>query len=272
MKIENFADVLIYDLAFELVAAYDNFDEMTLIRNGCSRWEMLDSSVVFEQCESFIGRQYDDEKRRYYERSVEEIKLFIPILASGKLEGKFHRERLGTERCCTAVDIGSLASWMDHLRRKHSFVLKYLRFWNLSMSSGEHALLNMMSRIYFSSRITDFLAEKSFHWKESVLLMIDEIDLYLHPEWQRQILNELLKAIRMQFPHDHFQIMITSHSPIVLSDVPKENSIFLQRDKKGRVRQVPRSIQTFGANIYTLYRDAFFLEGGWPWENLRGTR
>ncbi len=262
MKIENFADVLVYNLIFELAAAYDNFNKMNLIRNGCPQWGMLDSREVFEQCEAFIGRQRDDEKRRYYERSVEEIKRFALILADGKVEGKFHCEQLEKERCCTEVDIRSLAPWMDHLRRKHSFVLKYLRFWNLSMSSGERALLNMMSRIYFSSRITNFLVEKSFSWKENVLLMIDEIDLYLHPEWQRQILNELLKAIKLQFPYKRFQIMITSHSPIVLSDVPKENSIFLQRDKKGKVRQVTRSIQTFGANIYTLYRDAFFLEGG----------
>ena len=87
-----------------------------------------------------------------------------------------------------------------------------------------------MSRLYFASQINDFIPNSGFVWNESVLLLIDEIDLYLHPEWQRQILNDFLTAIQEYFPHSYFQIIITSHSPIVLSDIPHENSIFLRKD------------------------------------------
>lgn len=137
-----------------------------------------------------------------------------------------------------------------------------MKIQNLKMSSGERAFLNMMSRIYFSAHIREFLPDKSFQWEESILLIIDEIDLYLHPEWQRIIVSELLNIVKDQFPNNYFQIIVTSHSPIVLSDIPIENSIYLDRNADGLTRQVQRNEQTFGANIHALYQNAFFLNDG----------
>lgn len=77
-----------------------------------------------------------------------------------------------------------------------------------------------------------------------------------------QILNDLLTAIQEEFPRNYFQIIITSHSPIILSDIPQENSIFLKRNEDGKIVQDKHGIQTFGANIYTLYKDAFFIKDG----------
>ena len=94
------------------------------------------------------------------------------------------------------------------------------------------------------------------------MLLIDEVDLYLHPEWQRQIIKDILDTIKITFPKSYFQMIITSHSPIILSDIPKENAIFLRRNENGKIIQDRHHFQTFGANIYTLYRDAFFIENG----------
>ena len=100
---------------------------------------------------------------------------------------------------------------------------------------------------------------KGIQWNTNILLLIDEIDLYLHPEWQRRIVRDLLSLLRRQFKGYYFQIILTSHSPIVLSDIPVENCIFLKKRSDGTVCQEERNTQTFGANIYTLYKDAFFL-------------
>lgn len=151
---------------------------------------------------------------------------------------------------------------MRCLQSGNSMILKYMKIQNLKMSSGERAFLNMMSRIYFSAHIREFLPDKSFQWEESILLIIDEIDLYLHPEWQRIIVSELLNIVKDQFPNNYFQIIVTSHSPIVLSDIPIENSIYLDRNADGLTRQVQRNEQTFGANIHALYQNAFFLNDG----------
>ena len=68
------------------------------------------------------------------------------------------------------------------------------------MSSGERALMNFMSRVLFASLIDKFMPESQFKLQDNVLLLIDEIDLYLHPEWQRRIIFELIDG------NDNFKI------------------------------------------------------------------
>ena len=49
------------------------------------------------------------------------------------------------------------------------------------------------------------------------VVLIDEIDLHLHPKWQAQVID----ALRRTFPN--IQWVVTTHSPIVLSRVPSES-------------------------------------------------
>ncbi|NDV21537.1 AAA family ATPase [Desulfovibrio sp. JC022] len=62
------------------------------------------------------------------------------------------------------------------------------------------------------------------------LIIIDEIDLHLHPKWQRRI----VPALRETFPNCQF--IITTHSPQVLSEVPAENIFSLYRDENGDIQ------------------------------------
>lgn len=64
--------------------------------------------------------------------------------------------------------------------------------------------------------------------KTSGVIMIDEVDMHLHPEWQQSILRNLIKA----FPC--IQFIVTTHSPQILSTVPShqirildENQVYL---------------------------------------------
>lgn len=57
----------------------------------------------------------------------------------------------------------------------------------------------------------------------SGVVLIDEVDLHLHPSWQRLVIPTLLKA----FPN--VQFFVTTHSPQVLSEAPKE-SVFILRN------------------------------------------
>lgn len=57
------------------------------------------------------------------------------------------------------------------------------------------------------------------------IIIIDEIDLHLHPQWQR----EIVPALNKTFPNCQF--IITTHSPQVLSKIKKENIFIIEDDK-----------------------------------------
>ena len=129
-----------------------------------------------------------------------------------------------------------------------------------TLSSGEQELLNLLSRLYYG--IT--LAPQKFSNLESPrLLLLDEAEIGFHPEWQRQyvkILTEFMGFMRVTNGVD-FQIVITSHSPIILSDMPVCCVNFLRREG-GVVKAVTDEKETFGENVFNLYRRAFFMEDG----------
>jgi predicted ATP-binding protein involved in virulence len=55
-------------------------------------------------------------------------------------------------------------------------------------------------------------------------VLIDEIELHLHPAWQRDVLTRL----RSTFPNAQF--IVTTHSPLVLADVPASSVRLLTRN------------------------------------------
>jgi ABC-type multidrug transport system ATPase subunit len=95
--------------------------------------------------------------------------------------------------------------------------------------------------------------------KKDIFLLLDEPDLTLHPQWQKNYIKELIKLLST-FPTKQFHVIITSHSPFILSDLPKENIIFLEKGKQ--VYPFEDGKQTFGANIHTLLSHGFFMKDG----------
>ncbi|MBC8002456.1 MAG: AAA family ATPase [Opitutaceae bacterium] len=59
------------------------------------------------------------------------------------------------------------------------------------------------------------------------IVLIDEVDLHLHPSWQQRVLADLMRA----FPGTQF--IVTTHSPQVLTTVSRENIRILGRNSAG---------------------------------------
>lgn len=111
-----------------------------------------------------------------------------------------------------------------------------------SLSHGEKTLYSFfVNLVHFNN--SDFL------------FLLDEPDNTLHPNWQKSFLNEMMNILTKLKKNAH--LVITSHSPFLLSDLPKENVIFLEKGK-----QVYPNIETFGANIHTLLSHGFFMKDG----------
>jgi len=95
------------------------------------------------------------------------------------------------------------------------------------------------------------------------LIALDEPDLSLHPNWQKAYINEIMNLFKNI--DGKYHILFTTHSPFLLSDIPKENVIFLDTYENGNCKVVDGlkdKKQTFGANIHTLLSDGFFMENG----------
>ena len=82
--------------------------------------------------------------------------------------------------------------------------------------------------------------------KTEALLMIDEVDLHLHPLWQQRVIPDL----RRTFPNT--QLILTTHSPQVATTVPSQSLRIL---KEGKLHDVPAG--TEGAEAERLLVDVF---------------
>jgi|GEM_PF-1713728 len=143
----------------------------------------------------------------------------------------------------------------------------YLSFDWRSISSGEKAFLNIYSRFFsLSDSQTRFNDGRLL---KNVVILIDEGDLYLHPEWQRRFVFLLCEFLTKCYASQDgtersIQVIFTSNSPIPVSDLPNGNVIFLQTQNGKTLAKdsLEDKKQTFGANIHTLLSDGFFLSHG----------
>ena len=77
--------------------------------------------------------------------------------------------------------------------------------------------------------------------ESEAIVLIDEVDLHLHPTWQQRILNDLVRT----FPKAQF--VVSTHSPQVLTTVRPEHIVELYREEDGRVVAGSPASATFGA-------------------------
>ena len=94
---------------------------------------------------------------------------------------------------------------------------------------------------------------------EYVQLVLEEVELYFHPEMQRQFLRSLIDGVRRaNLTHIKWvNICVVTHSPFVISDIPSGNVLALKKDDS-KVEKLP----CFGANVHEMLRHSFFLENG----------
>ncbi len=127
------------------------------------------------------------------------------------------------------------------------------------LSSGERQMIYSASSILYHIRNINSIKGNSRRIKYRKLnIILDEIELYFHPEFQRKYIDYLIKSINSLNLKEieSINIIMSTHSPFILSDIPESNVLFLSEGKSQKGIS-----ETFGANIHTLYKNNFFLEG-----------
>ena len=153
----------------------------------------------------------------------------------------------------------------DLLFKKNS---KNKKGYSLSkMSSGEKQILFNISYILYHLKNLDtkdsIMSQTNMNTTppyKNALLIFDEAEIYLHPEFQRRYIFLLLSAInKCHFEKvRNFHIIFATHSPYLLSDVLHENILLLENKENNN--QNFSCNQSFCANLYDLLNNQFFID------------
>ena len=210
---------------------------------------------------NYSGRERD-ERTDYLKNGLEEIE-FLRSVNHEHRNNLWERNDLAY-REFAIYKTKELKRFFGACLEKRSFVCKYLRF-SSPGSEGELYMSKLFSRLAVCANINLWLpGQESYSFYDNVIITVDELDIHLHPEWQKQMMNILCKQIKEILPNHNIQLFVATHSPILLSDFPASNVIYIKYKNGTRAVFKDYETITFGNNIFDLYSNSFFFEKELP--------
>ena len=132
--------------------------------------------------------------------------------------------------------------------------LYFLRVKIEGLSSGEACYLDLFSSLYYA--LNDSYNNGV---RKKIVLLLDEPDARFHPEWSRRFVETLCDWLNgTMFKQYKYQLIITTHSPLMISDVFKEDVILL--DRKEDKFEVRKSKFGLMSGINDILIDSFFTD------------
>lgn len=127
------------------------------------------------------------------------------------------------------------------------------------MSSGERQFLFTCSTFIYH-----LLNLKSVHEYKRVRyrcmnLVLDEVEICFHPEYQRKFIKKLVDLlIKLKLNNRcSLNIILATHSPFILSDIPRQNILYLE---KGECVNDKIDVNPYAANVNDILHQSFFLK------------
>lgn len=131
------------------------------------------------------------------------------------------------------------------------------------LSSGEkQRVYSIATLIYHINNLSSINAKIVNNQYSKINIIFDELELYFHPELQRNLINDILENIKKVNLNQisSINILLITHSPFILSDIPNQNILFLS--DMGAPDSSRENTKTFGGNIHELLGNSFFLNNG----------
>ncbi|EPC4021307.1 AAA family ATPase [Enterobacter kobei] len=153
--------------------------------------------------------------------------------------------------CTPEASRYDVVSMLDELAK--TYIVSPVRSTAPLMSSGQKALVEKISSIRYA--ISNHLSDNRV---KSIILLLDEYEEHLHPEWSRRFFDYLLTMLNQFNKSVTIQVVIATHAPYIISDLPKENIIKLEWKNYARVTE--NCHFGFGSNIFDIICDSFFLD------------
>lgn len=134
-------------------------------------------------------------------------------------------------------------------------------------SSGERQLLYTFSTYVYHIRNLLSIPNDRVAYRH-INLILDEAEICFHPEYQRLFISRLLyliKSLHLNY-YCAFNIIIATHSPFILSDIPRSNILYLD---KGVSQPQEKFVKPLAANVSDILYQSFFLKNGFIGEWAR---
>ncbi|WP_235048416.1 AAA family ATPase [Arcticibacter svalbardensis] len=195
-----------------LLVREDDFSDF-IFNDSYERFAMLMPEEFAEQLKSFL-KTFD---------------LLLKVSLARKRLGKYDSQFEYYDVIDTPLNEATLPLVLEFFRSYNKLIgiFSFLAFHWEGLSSGEQAVFNIYSRFHYAFQ--NNVVTKSRH----VVIMLDEPESSLHPASQSKLLNDLLMFFSQNLPSKTIQLIVTSHSPFLVSDLPKTMINFLDRDAEG---------------------------------------
>ncbi|CAI3798174.1 AAA family ATPase [Rheinheimera sp. MM224] len=204
-----------------------HLDELSAFENA-----LEPTGVDFAQLERWFAYRYKFIKKQFPEK--------LPLVDDLQLKAV---------EAAVAAFLPELANLHYCENEKGLVVDKHGERFNVNqLSDGELSLLALVADIARRLAIAN-----SFNFQpltQPALVMVDEIDLHLHPAWQRKIVG----LFESTFPN--VQFIFTTHSPQILSHVKPESIWLFQRNEAGEVEPYQPDT-SFGMDSSSILRLLF---------------
>lgn len=219
-----------------------------------------DSHITYKlrQCKAFAENSIYDRTSGEHEIKLEDIHGNQPISSYEKafslLLPPFYDVDVVFEKCDEET--------------KHNFGDD---FTFTSMSSGERQLMYSLSSILYHIQNLESVNGDTFRISyKHINLVLDEVELYSHPEYQRTFIADLLDRLSwldITYPIESVNILLVTHSPFILSDIPKNNILYLKNGKTEK--ETGAFVNPLGANVNDILHQSFFLENGFMGKHIQ---
>ncbi|WP_374141096.1 AAA family ATPase [Leptotrichia hongkongensis] len=246
--------------------------------------ELLNDKSLFEKCE-ILFKKYDKLINMGFDWYIPEIYDIIKRIAS--LIEKIPEKEIdihNPERTIKKIKIDykkKNKKLVELLKEYDSFIIPriensldlslkniedIIKIEEEGLSDGERIKLQYFSTLHGVLR-------GELKNKEYITLLFDEVETYLHPEWSRRFLYELIEELG-RYEDKKFKLIFATHSPFLIADVLAKDCIYLSKNKKGKIKaEIKEDVKTFGANIIDLFKNTMFLEstfGKFATEKIKG--
>ncbi len=212
---------------------------------SCSTLHNKDESTQELIIDFYIDDTLKDAFKKFFGTGLELFQLFETLILLNQYQADDElKDKIYKSNSLYAKARIPILPWEDR-------IFKFKDFWidkndnrilSKSLSDGEHQFLHTIGLALL-------------YKNTSSLFLLDEPETHFNPAWRAKYISTL----RACFKGDAIspEVLITSHSPFIVSDSRRENVLIFEKDEKNEVKCSRPEFNTFGASVNKITMGIF---------------